>query len=151
MEGKKLEGDMKGFVRVGKTILEISILVIALGVIFCIIHALSIAGILDLEQQNIAELIKLLIVACFFAVFGLYILLYTKKYHYTITETEITVVSLFGTKVLPIEKGLTYSQKPINPSWHLITVNCNNQKINIRTKTEKEVLEFLAEYGTEVD
>ena len=151
MEGKKLEGDMKGFVRVGKAILEVSVFVAVLCIFFYVIHALSVAGYLDLEQQDIELLIKLFIVACFFALFGLYTLLYCKKYHYTITETEITVVSLFGTKVLPIEKGLTYSQKPINPSWYLITVNCNNQKINIRTKTEKEVLEFLAEYGTEVD
>ena len=150
MEGKKLEGDMKGFVRVGKAILEISLFLVVLRAIFYIIEATGIAA--DLDFTKNAELLNTIFVgACFFAVFGLYILLYTKKYHYTITETEITVVSLFGTKVLPIEKGLTYSQKPINPSWHLITINCNNQKINIRTKTEKEVLEFLAEYGTEVD
>lgn len=150
MEGKKLEGDMKGFVRVGKAILEISLFLVVFLVIFYIIEVTGIAP--DLDFKKNAELFnKVFIGACFFTVIGLYILLYSKKYHYTITETEITVVSLFGTKVLPLEKGLTYSKKPINPSWYLITVNCNNQKINIRTKTEKEVLEFLAEYGTEVD
>lgn len=150
MEGKKLEGDMKGFVRVGKAILEISLFLVVFLVIFYIIEVTGIAP--DLDFTKNAELLnKVFIGACFFTVIGLYILLYSKKYHYTITETEIAVVSLFGIKVLPIEKGLTYSQKPINPSWYLITVNCNNQKINIRTKTEKEVLEFLAEYGTEVD
>lgn len=149
MERKPLEGDMKGYIRVGKAILEVSILVMVLCIIFYVIHALSLAGIFDLEQQNIDLLIKLFIGACLCLIFGIYIFLYTKKYHYIITETKITIVSLFGEKVLPIEKGLTYSQKAINPSWHLITVHCNGKKIEIRTKTEREVLEFLAEYGTE--
>ena len=148
MEKRQLEGDMKGFARVGKTMLEISLFLVVLRAIFYIIEVTGIAA--DLDFTKNAELINRIFVgACFFAVFGLYILLYAKKYHYTITETEITVVSLFGTKVLPIEKGLTYSQKAINPSWHLITVKCNDKQIDIRTKTEKEVLSFLAEFGTE--
>lgn len=142
MEGKKLEGDMKGFCKLFQTIMEICIFFLVLFVVLLCVKMI------DFKTDPYPQAFAIL---CFGFLFSLYSLLYSKKYHYTITETEITVVSLFGTKVLPIENGLTYSQKPINPSWHLITVNCNNQKINIRTKTEKEVLEFLAEYGTEVD
>ena len=92
---------------------------------------------------------KLLVVLCIFLLYFLYNFLYVMKYRYVITETEIKVFSLFGNKVLPIEQGLTSSKKPLNRSWCLITVCSKNEKISIRTKTEKEVLDFLAQYGTE--
>ena len=138
MQQKRLEGDMKGFVSLMRNIIIFCAFFLVLSVILQLVKLINIV-----EEPYLQAFVALVIGL----LFSVYAFLYVKKYHYTITETEIVVVSLFGKKVLPIEPGLTYSQRQINPSWYLITVRCNGHNIAIRTKTEKEILSFLAKYG----
>lgn len=140
MEQKQLEGNMKGF----RAFTAVGLAFFAFFV--ALLVTMHCVGMLNLFEGDYP---KLLVVLCIFLLYFLYNFLYVMKYRYVITETEIKVFSLFGNKVLPIEQGLTYSKKPLNRSWCLITVCSKNEKISIRTKTEKEVLDFLAQYGTE--